>query len=211
MHFTEGPRDGGVGLVACLKHLAHSNEGSLSGAILRDRLQSGPSVVRAIELGAGCGTVGIALAQLIPRIDVLLTDLPEAMEVLSQNVKRARPASGSSVEAAVLDWEGHGLDVIQDQTFDLIIISECTYNADSIPSLVHMLVGLMKTSPEALVLLSTKVRHESEATFFDLVAEAGLATVHQAAIDLPPSEGTWRMVGQVDIYVLQASSAGRLK
>ena len=201
-------RDGGVGLVAYLKDLARSDERPSRSAVLRDRLLSGSKAVRAIELGAGCGTVGIALAQLVPRVHVLLTDLPEAMDILNRNVQEAQPASGSLVEARVLDWEGNGLDAVRDRTFDLVVVSECTYNADSIPALVRMITGLTKTSPDALVLLSTKVRHESESMFFELIAEAGLAIVQQAAVSLPPSEGTWRMADQIDIYVFQASSAG---
>ncbi|TKA37194.1 hypothetical protein B0A55_13625, partial [Friedmanniomyces simplex] len=51
--------------------------------------------LNVIELGCGCGSVGISLAQSIPDCNVLLTDLPEVTELVEANIERMKPAMSS--------------------------------------------------------------------------------------------------------------------
>ena len=201
--------DGGIALVAYLTLLVSSDQSSALGKALRDCLRPNPERVRAIELGAGCGMVGIAIAQLFPNVEMLLTDLPDAMDLLTDNVRCAGLAQGSTADAMVLDWEEELPAPVVQRNFDLIVVSECTYNSDSIPALARVVASLIARSAAALVLLSTKVRHESEAAFFDRFAEAGLVRVDKTALALPPSPGAWRMSDQVDIYLFRATTSPR--
>jgi predicted nicotinamide N-methyase len=141
--------------------------------------------LRAVELGAGCGIVGIALAQMLPRCSVTLTDLPEVDEIVSRNIKAAHLAPGSGLDFQVLDWDEKPSDDVFRGTVDLILVSDCTYNADSLPALVRVLGYLIDTSPRALVLVSLKRRHESEAVFFELMQAASFSILEQTGVSLP--------------------------
>ncbi|KAA8649046.1 protein N-lysine methyltransferase family protein [Aspergillus tanneri] len=154
---------------------------------LQDLLQGQRSTpLHVIELGSGCGIVGIALAQLLPQCTVLLTDLPEVEEIVTQNVASAKQVpSSSAVQFRTLDWDEKPPDNLLDGSIDLILVSDCTYNADSLPSLVSMLHQLVQMAPDAIVLVALKRRHESETVFFDLMHSARLSTLHQDSIHLP--------------------------
>ena len=72
--------------------------------------------VSCLELGAGTGALGIALAAAVPDLDVTLTDLPRVVPLLARNAARAARedarhvrdggtlAPGSAVDVAALDW-----------------------------------------------------------------------------------------------------------
>lgn len=129
--------------------------------------------LHAIELGCGCGSVGISLAQSIPDCDILLTDLPEAKELVEKNIERMNPAINSRVRFDALDWEAPLSESARNRSNDLIIVSECTYNADTLQALVNTLSVLVTRSPKAMIVVSTKTRHDSEKAFFDMMRTAG--------------------------------------
>ena len=79
----------------------------------------------------------------------------------------------------MLDWEKEVPEGIRRRRFELILVSECTYNEDSIPALVGVLEVLMEMSPRATVLVATKQRHENERVFYDLMRAAGFEIVEQ--------------------------------
>lgn len=158
--------------------------------------------LNVLELGCGCGIVGIGLAQTVPDCDVLLTDLPEVDELVERNIKAANPAMSSRIEFTPLDWEAPLPAKIQSRLFDLILVAECIYNSDSIPPLVDTLTALIKRSPKAVIVISTKVRHESEAMFWDLFHQRGFVQAGQTALPLPgePGHGYGDSAKQVDVY-----------
>lgn len=153
------------------------------------------SPLQAVELGAGCGIVGIAMATMLPNCDVLLTDLPEVEEIVTLNLKEASPQTSSHVHFQTLDWDEPPPNLCS-QPIDLILVSDCTYNADSLPALVSVLDRLVRTSPEALVLVALKRRHESEAVFFDLMRTAAFASL-QTDIQLPAQHD---QVDRIELY-----------
>ncbi|KAJ5142903.1 uncharacterized protein N7515_001690 [Penicillium bovifimosum] len=130
--------------------------------------------LQVVELGAGCGIVGIALAQMLPNCSVLLTDLPEVGEIITRNINAAQPATMSSLRYQNLDWDDPPENLCS-QPIDLILVSDCTYNSDSLPALVSALDRLVRTSPEAIILVALKRRHDSETVFFELMESAGFA------------------------------------
>jgi predicted nicotinamide N-methyase len=141
--------------------------------------------LRVLELGSGCGIVGIGLAQIIPNCDVLLTDLPEAQDILARNVECSSPAKSSRVSACILDWEEDLPKAILKRVHDAILVSDCTYNTDTIPALVSTLSKLSSISPQAVISLATKVRHSSEAEFFTLMEDAQFSIDALDSINLP--------------------------
>lgn len=145
------------------------------------------SPLQAVELGAGCGIVGIALASMLNNVQVLLTDLPEVEGIVMRNIHDNHPQPDSSVTFQTLDWDEPPADLCS-RPIDLILVSDCTYNADSLPTLVAVLDRLVRRSPDALVLVALKRRHDSEAIFFDLMQSAGFAA-RQTTIPLPAQYG----------------------
>ncbi|KAF1914975.1 putative methyltransferase-domain-containing protein [Ampelomyces quisqualis] len=144
-----------------------------------------PALLRVLELGAGCGMVGIAIAQTVAKAQVLLTDLLEAREIVECNIKHASPAQGSTLKFEKLDWDDElPLDL---RTFssclNLVVAADCTYNPDSSPALVQTLKRLVNVSPEAVVAIAMKMRHASEEIFFDLMSEAGF--LETTTLDFP--------------------------
>ena len=128
------------------------------------------------------------MATTFPNSHVIMTDLPEATEILGLNIVHAKAAAGSRLEKGVLDWNGTVPEDITEKTFDLIVVSDCTYNCDSLPALVKTLAALVFQSPQALIVVSMKVRHESELVFFDLMSEAGLKMFEQVYVPLSSTD-----------------------
>jgi methylase of polypeptide subunit release factors len=97
-------------------------------------IPSGPkSNLQILELGSGCGVVGLSLAQTIPDAQVLLTDLPEAEEIVERNIAQTQLAHGATVAFRELDWDAElpGDLRASSQKLDLVLAADCTYNPDS--------------------------------------------------------------------------------
>lgn len=135
--------------------------------------------------------MGIALAQAIPDADVLLTDLPDARELVEENISRMRPAINARVRFVELDWEDDPPPPwLSQRVNDLIIVSECTYNPSTFPALVRTLAALVARSPQAVILVATKTRHAEEADFWGLMAGEGFVEEGVMRLSLPGSPGT---------------------
>lgn len=163
-----------------------------------------PRGPRILELGSGCGIVGLLVADLCSTSDVLLTDLPEAMDMLNHNVEYARfVSSKGKLATAVLDWNEPLPERVAKQGSDLVIVSDCTYNPDSIPGLVQSLSSVAEVSPDLLIVVSLKMRHDSEAIFFDLMAGADFVEAEHTAVPLPDRyrDETGQELEVVHVYV----------
>ncbi|RMZ80649.1 hypothetical protein DV738_g2636, partial [Chaetothyriales sp. CBS 135597] len=144
--------------------------------------------LRVIELGAGCGIVGIAFAQLV-KSDVLLTDLDDALDILTSNIRLASPAPGSRLEAMMLDWSEQLASTSTQSQYDLILVSDCIYNPDSSIHLVETLQRLSKQTPVPLILVGYKHRHSADQLFFDRMREAKFSALTTSTVRLTPSDG----------------------
>lgn len=195
-------RDAGITLASYLSYIVSQPKPTSSLAeVLK---HSERHVPRIIELGSGCGIVGLEVAHISATSDVLLTDLADAMDILKFNVAKARHASKcGKVATAVLDWDDALPDEVSELGYDVIIVSDCTYNTDSIPALVRTLVALVERSPAALIVVSMKVRHDSEAIFFDIMANAELAEIDHIKASLPDQRRreTGQSLEMVDVYI----------
>lgn len=131
---------------------------------------------------------------------ILLTDLPDAGEMTKGNIghyyetRYARGPGNVSVQFEGLDWEDGKEGILGPKAkvkgWDLIIISDCTYNVDMLSALVDTLsalhnsaVGLAQSGPK--VMLATKPRHSSEKALFDLMKASGWAILESASQPLP--------------------------
>ncbi|TLS23941.1 hypothetical protein PpBr36_08740 [Pyricularia pennisetigena] len=160
----------------------------------------------------------------IPRpVSILMTDLPEARDRAVANIARysrmnsrgpsqregeqdvpeedrAVEALPISVDYEDLDWEdgrkGTFGPKVNARPWDLVMLSDCTYNVDMLPALVETLTALHRSvtvvsasvaGPK--VLLATKPRHESEKALFGLMRDAGWSISDQAVMPLPVMGG----------------------
>lgn len=205
-HRSHGYRDAGIGFVAHLRDVVQNQLETEISSKIRDHVRRAEfTPLRVIELGSGCGIAGIALAQLAP-CHVLLTDLPEAMEILSLNISVARLAKGSELDKMPLDWEEAYPSSLHNMPFDIVLVSDCTYNPDSLPALVRTVSAITSVSPDILVVVAMKVRHASETVFFDLMAEAGFIEMERTRIDLPdlPQSLAEKTPEVVEIYTFRS-------
>lgn len=131
---------------------------------------------------------------------VLLTDLPDAEELTRRNIdwfachRKDVPGDTALLEFESLDWEEGKAGVFGPKAgatgWDLVIISDCTYNVDMLSALVKTLsalhassVALGSVGPK--VLLATKPRHSSEKALFDLMKAGGWSILESASQPLP--------------------------
>lgn len=173
--------------------------------------------LNVIELGCGVGILGLGLATALYRrtfsawnaeepsqspSNILLTDLTDAEEVAVRNIGWVKqgmeivhigePSVRTEFES--LDWEDGKTGKFGPKTeargWDLIIISDCTYNVDMLSALVgsisalhKMSRGLGRKSPK--VMLATKPRHSSEKALFGLMEGDGWIILEHASQPLP--------------------------
>ncbi|KAL3420592.1 upf0665 family protein c [Phlyctema vagabunda] len=138
--------------------------------------------LKVLELGAGCGIVGITLSQLYANnTQTTLTDLPEASEILSQNIAQCNLPH---LKSCILDWSLPLPPHISSEAWDLVLVADCTYNPDVVPHLVRTLQSVVQQRRECLIVLAMKVRHVSELVFFDLMCERGFVVKERVRIPL---------------------------
>jgi methylase of polypeptide subunit release factors len=123
---AEKPRDAGITLSCHITDLLDES------SLLSRTLVKSPRAahLRILELGTGCGMVGITIATMLKGAEVLLTDLPEAQEIVERNIDRASTARDSSLAFQELDWDVDLLETLT-SNYDLILAADCTYNSDS--------------------------------------------------------------------------------
>lgn len=165
---------------------------------------SGP--LNILELGCGVGILGVVLATLCfgerPDVsqerNILMTDLEEAENQAHSNIARVARDVDSWLSYENLDWEdGRRAQfgpTVSSRPWDLVVLSDCTYNVDMLPALVETLSALHfanlgkdadQRRSETKVFLATKPRHSSEQALFDLMAQHGWETVREQIVPLP--------------------------
>lgn len=133
---------------------------------------------RVLELGAGTGLVGLAVAGTWD-VAVVLTDLPDIVPNLRRNVEANEGVVGGRVEVAVLDWrEGEGGGV--EGKFGLVVAADPIYEPEH-PGLVARMVGTWLErggGARAVVEMPLRAGFEGErAAFRACMAAEGLVVV----------------------------------
>ncbi|KAL9547483.1 hypothetical protein MBANPS3_006149 [Mucor bainieri] len=124
-----------------------------------------------LELGSGTGLVGVYAAQLLSPKRVYLTDLPDALEIMQQNVDLMAPHQ-TKVEMLVkeLSWGPEKQD--EYSHVDLVLLTDVLYNQGSHDVLLDTLDWLLDND-SCKALLTYKERNPDERVFFDKVAQRG--------------------------------------
>ena len=220
--------DGGLAAVSFLTQIYDEKAEALrmmpavSSLVRRD----GPRPLNILELGCGVGVMGIGLSGLlslatspdiIPECHFLMTDVPEAEERALANIRlfqQSQEKEGRAIPVIQyenLDWEegrqGRFGESVKSKLWDLVILSDCTYNIDTIPALVETLSQLNslvashgKERTPLRVLLATKPRHSSEQAVFDILGSKGWNVVEKAIVEL---HGLPQESEDVQFYLLQ--------
>ncbi|KAF9919341.1 hypothetical protein BX616_007065 [Lobosporangium transversale] len=129
-----------------------------------------------LELGAGTGLVGIAVAIAFPELNVLSTDLDEALTLMQQNVDaNAALLPDMNIKVGFLDWTEKDRVV---NPVEILLLADVVYNDLSHDWLLQTILDY--SDEETKVLLGYKFRHEAEQKFFDRAkAYFDIVNVHQ--------------------------------
>ncbi|TFB03502.1 hypothetical protein CCMA1212_004373 [Trichoderma ghanense] len=211
--------DGGVVTLCALAGIPASEKYSSNQeptmAVMREILGTAGGL-NILELGCGVGTLGIGLCAVLPQMrptgsgdtTVLLTDLEDAETRASSNIARLKQnarVAGQHDNAAQLlyenlDWEdgrqGRFGPQVQARRWDLVVLSDCTYNEDGLLALVETLSALHasnvskakatgESSFTTKVFVGTKPRHSSENAVFGLLDRAGWKMQAKQVLPLP--------------------------
>ncbi|EFJ17374.1 hypothetical protein SELMODRAFT_114854, partial [Selaginella moellendorffii] len=133
------------------------NRGQLNGVQMAGK--------RAIELGAGCGVAGLAMA--LMGCNVVLTDQVEVLPLLLKNVERnvariklasvtSTSESVGNVSVAELDWGNSCHIAALEPPFDFIIGTDVVYAAQHLEPLLTTILSLC--GPRATVVLAYEFR-----------------------------------------------------
>ena len=174
--------------------------------------KSSETKIRALEVGSGLGTVGLALATTLDNAEVVLTDCPPAIKMLEANIESNKKLVGSkvNVKAQTLEWGKHEKEIMG--LFDIICGSDLLYGDESsYRPLVDTLTPLMRQ--DSLIMLGVRWRKpEKEKKFFELAQQAGIHftllsdwLIDQSQISEAISESfigmptlAWRQYGDID-------------
>lgn len=134
--FTEVTRDAGIALSCQIDAFLQAS------ITLAQAMQRPP--FRVLELGTGCGMVGISIARITEGATIILTDLPEAREIVDRNIAQAQMARGTSLSFQELDWDAELPANLQSTSspLDLVVATDCTYNPDSRYAVHHLIAKL---------------------------------------------------------------------
>lgn len=127
-----------------------------------------------LELGAGTGYCGIALANMLgPKCQVYITDLEPVIPLIQENVAAHHNPNGAQVFCERLHW-GNKQDCkrLMDKVngrFDLVVISDCVYFSELFDILMDTLLDLCQEDSDTKVVIGYKCRSlEKETGFWDL-------------------------------------------
>ena len=173
------------------------------------KTMSSQKSINILELGCGVGILGLGIASLVPQMraegidkcTILMTDLEEAEDRARSNMarisKKMPAVDRDSTELLYenLDWEngrkGIFPSAVGSRAWDLIMLSDCTYNVDMLPALTETLSAIHTSNVEhnkdikTRVFLATKPRHSSEKALFDLMAEQKWNMAEKQVLPLP--------------------------
>ncbi|CAK9211174.1 unnamed protein product [Sphagnum troendelagicum] len=102
---------------------------------------------RVIELGAGYGLAGLAIAACTEASEVLITDgNPQVVDYIQTNIEANRGVVGDTkVSACMLHWSRHQVAMPQ-LNYDVIVAADCTFFKDFHLDLAHTIKGLLGVS-----------------------------------------------------------------
>jgi predicted nicotinamide N-methyase len=109
---------------------------------------------RILELGAGTGYVGIALARRLCReCKIYITDLEDVAPLIQQNIESQKAAVTAQVSVQSLHWgdKEHGRRVLSEGELDLVIVSDCVYFPELFELLTNTLLQVCSMKTQVVI------------------------------------------------------------
>ncbi|OHE93988.1 hypothetical protein CORC01_10680 [Colletotrichum orchidophilum] len=144
------------------KHMLRYHRENLKGA-------------RILELGAGGGLVGLAVALGCELQETLyLTDQDEMFELMGRNTKLN--GLEDKVKPMILNWGGPLSQEVVDFKPNVILAADCVYFEPAFPLLLETLTNLLALEPDAIVYFCFKKRRRADMQFLKKAQKAFLVT-----------------------------------
>ena len=155
--------------------------------------QESPSKnIRILELGSGCGLLGIGIQVLGgSKVEVILSEHGGAVKWLKTNIEQNEALFERTPTAICLDWrkfnsiDSH-VGLVDEEDFDLIVGSDILYDSNLHQALTNTIARL--SSSKTLVYVAYPQRSGNEASFlnateefFDLVSLEDIQTLATSA------------------------------
>lgn len=117
---------------------------------------------RWLEMGAGCGAVGITASKLLP-VPVVLSDQQSILPILHKNLLENRCTARTTL--ALLDWGKGGDSTVKlGDGFDVIVGADCVFNENLINLLIESL--LMYAGDKTSIVMAMELREPSVTSSF---------------------------------------------
>ncbi|KAI8357333.1 putative methyltransferase-domain-containing protein [Choanephora cucurbitarum] len=152
-----------------------------------------------IEVGAGTGLVGIAIAKICSHVhQVIITDQLPMMDLMVENIQLNQ--LNSVVSPAILDW---GTEITNSSLLnaDVIIASDCIYLEVAFIPLFDTLLALT-TNPNTIIYLSYRKRRKADKRFFQLARKKFVFET----VEDDPRHAVYSKVG-LHLYVVKRKQA----
>ena len=164
---------------------------------LRSELQKDKTLLSGsvIELGSGCGLVGIAAALLSESVVTLTGDKPsvyqlcqimpdphfcadmggQVLELLQANTMANGCAAKDRLLACQLDWEDPISDLVLSRgPFACILVADCTYN-ESVYGLLADVIARLSNSGTKIFISHTVRSHYEQEVLMDVCVQKGFS------------------------------------
>lgn len=112
------------------------------------------------ELGTGIGLASLAIAQCFPELDVHLSDLPDAEDLVQRNIAMLK---GSHATFHQLDWTAPIPACLKKLEIDVLVMTDVTYNEKYHDALFKTIHDISKDFTK--ILFASKYRHIDEQSF----------------------------------------------
>ncbi|KAF8474923.1 putative methyltransferase-domain-containing protein [Kalaharituber pfeilii] len=116
---------------------------------------------RAVELGAGGGLVGLAMASAFKdsRMELYITDQEPMMDLMRRNAE----LNNSTVRVELLNWGEPLPACVVSSPVDIVLAADCVYFEPAFPLLEQTLIDLV--TEDTLVLFCFKKRRRADLRF----------------------------------------------
>lgn len=114
-----------------------------------------PPQARVLEVGAGCGLVGLTVAQMDGCVHVRMTDHdPGTLKLIEEGVARNGGRLRAECRATLLEWGDAGAaTALAEEGFDLVVASDVVYSSTVVRPLLATVAAVLKGAKEARFLM----------------------------------------------------------
>lgn len=133
-----------------------------------------------LELGAGCGLLGLGLAQVNDEIQVTITDTAQVVAQVHQNVAINNLKEQRRIQVCPLDWTRFRQDAtlasLSAASFDTIVATDVLFSPDLVQPLLETMQHFSK--PSTCMYLCVQIRcARSHALFLERLKEYGWRSI----------------------------------